>query len=75
MTISIQKHNMFLRSTKQRIVQNLNHIDFPIDITTSNEEDMDVASVTLRKICYQCKDDDGGQLFDTIDKKNMGGTY
>jgi hypothetical protein len=34
----IQQQNNFLRSTKQRIVQNLNDIDFPIDIISGSGE-------------------------------------
>jgi hypothetical protein len=60
MTNIIQQQNNFLRSTNQRIVQNLNYIDCPIDIVN---------------IYYQYKDEDGGQLFDAIEKTNTGGTY
>jgi hypothetical protein len=35
---------------------------------------MDAATVTLRDIFYQYKDDEGGQLFDAIEKINKGGT-
>jgi hypothetical protein len=51
MTNIIQQQNNFLRSTKQRIVQNLNTIDCPIDIITGSAEDMDAATVTLWDIC------------------------
>jgi hypothetical protein len=75
MTNIIQQQNNFLRSTKQCIVQNLNYIDCPIDIVTNRAEDMDAATVTLWDIFYQYKDDDGGQLFNAIEKTNTGGTY
>jgi hypothetical protein len=64
-----------LRSTKQRIVQNLNDIDCPIGIVTDSAEDMDASTVTIRDIFYQYKDNEGGQLFDSIEKNNKGGTY
>jgi hypothetical protein len=35
---------------------------------------MDTATVTQRDIFYQYKDDEGGQLFDAIEKTNKGGT-
>jgi hypothetical protein len=73
MTNIIQQQNNFLRSTKQHIVQNLNDIYCPIDIVTDSAEDMDAATVTLRDIFYQYKDDDGGQLFNAIEKTNTGG--
>jgi hypothetical protein len=75
MTKIIQQHNNFLRSTKQRIVQDLNDIDCPIDIVTGSAEDMDAATVTLRDIFYQYKGDNEGQLFNAIEKTNTGGTY
>jgi hypothetical protein len=71
----IQQQNIFLRSTKHHIVQNLNDIYCPIGIVTGSAEDIDAATFTLRDIFYQYKDDDGGQLFDTIEKTNTGGTY
>jgi hypothetical protein len=36
---------------------------------------MDEATVTLRDICFQYKDNYKGQLFNAIDKTNTGGTY
>jgi hypothetical protein len=75
MTNIIQHQNSFLSSTKQHIVQDLNDIDFPIEIVTGSAEDIDAATVTLRDIFYQYKDDEGGQLFDAIEKTNKGGTY
>jgi hypothetical protein len=47
MTNIIQQQNIFLRLTKQRIVQNLNEIDCPIDIVTGSAEVMDAATVTV----------------------------
>jgi hypothetical protein len=41
MTNIIQQQNNFLRSTKQRIVQNLNDIDCPIDIISGSGEEID----------------------------------
>jgi hypothetical protein len=36
---------------------------------------LDAATVTLRDLFYQYKDEYGGQLFDAIEKMNTGGTY
>jgi hypothetical protein len=44
MTNIIQQQDNFLRSTKQRIVQNLNDIDCPIDIVAGSAEDMYAAT-------------------------------
>jgi hypothetical protein len=61
--------------TKQRMLQNLNDIECPIDIVTGSAEDTDAATVTIRDIFYQYKDDEGGQLSDAIEQTNKGGTY
>jgi hypothetical protein len=56
MTNIIQQQNNFLRLTKQRIVQNLNDIDCPIDIISGSGEEIDAATISLRDVCYQYKD-------------------
>jgi hypothetical protein len=75
MTNIIQQQNNFLRSTKQRTIQNLNDIDFPIDIISGSGEEIDAATISLRDVFYQYKDREGKQLIDAIDKTNTGGTY
>jgi hypothetical protein len=74
MTNIIQQQNIFLRLTNQCIFQKLNDIDCPIDTVTGSAEDMDAATVTLRDILYQYKVDNGGQLFDAIEKTSAEGT-
>jgi hypothetical protein len=59
MTNSIQKQNNFLSSTKQRIIQNLNDIDCPIDIVSGSGEELDAATISLRDFFYQYKDGEG----------------
>jgi hypothetical protein len=75
MTNIIQQQNNFLRSTKQRIVQNLNDIDCPIAIIYGSGEEIDAATIALRDVFYQYKDSEGKQLIDAIEKTNTGGTY
>jgi hypothetical protein len=75
MTNIIQQQNNFLRSTEQRIVQNLNDIDCPIDIISGSGEEIDAATISLLDVFYQYKDSEGKQLVDAIDKTNIGGTY
>jgi hypothetical protein len=75
MTNIIQQQNNFLRSTKRRIVQNLNDIDCPIDIVSGSREELDAATISLRDVFYQYKDGEGKQLIDAIEKINTGGTY
>jgi hypothetical protein len=74
MTNIIQQQNKFLRSTKQRIVQNLNDIDCPIDIISGSGEEIDAATISLRDVFYQYKDSEGKQLIEAIEKTNTGGT-
>jgi hypothetical protein len=71
----IQQQNNFVRSTKQRIVQNLNDIDYPIDIISGSGEEIDAATISLRDVFYQYKDSERKQLIDAIEKTNTGGTY
>jgi hypothetical protein len=76
MTNIIQQQNNFLRLTKQRIVQNLNHIDCPtIDIVSGSVEALDAATISLRDVFYQYKDGEGNRFIDAIEKTNTGGTY
>jgi hypothetical protein len=75
MTNIIQQQNNVLRSTKQRIIQNMNDIDCPIDIVSGSGEELDAATISLRDVFYQYKDGEGKQLIDAIEKTNTGGTY
>jgi hypothetical protein len=75
MTNIIQQQNNLLRSTKQRIVQNLNDIDCPINIISGSGEEIDASTILLRDVFYQYKDSEGKQLIEAIDKTNTGGTY
>jgi hypothetical protein len=74
MTNIIQQQNNFLRSTKQRIVQNLNDIDCPIDIISGSGEEIDAAAILLHDVFYQYKDSEGKQMIKAIEKINTGGT-
>jgi hypothetical protein len=66
MTNIIQQQNNVLRSTKQRIIQNMNDIDCPIDIVSGSGEELDAATISLRDVFYQYKDGEGKQLIDAI---------
>jgi hypothetical protein len=75
MTNIIQQKNNLLRSTKQRIVQNLNDIDCPIDIVSGSGEELDAATISRRDVFYQYKDGEGKKMIDAIEITNTGGTY
>jgi hypothetical protein len=75
MTNIIQQQNNFLRSTKQRIVQNLNDMYCPINIVSGSVEELDAAIISLRDAFYQYKDGEGKKLINAIEKTNTGGTY
>jgi hypothetical protein len=74
MTNIIQQQNNFLRSTKQRIVQNLNDIDCPIDIISGGGEEIDASTISLRDLLYQYNESEGEKLIEAIEKTNTGGT-
>jgi hypothetical protein len=67
MTNIIQQQNNFLRSTKQRIVQNLNDIDCPIDIVSGSGEELEAATISLHDVFYQYKNVEGKQLIVAIE--------
>jgi hypothetical protein len=75
MTNIIQQQNNFLRSTKQRIIQNLNDIDFPIDIISGSGEEIDASTISLCDVFFQYKDSEGKQLIEATEKTNTGGTH
>jgi hypothetical protein len=45
----IEHHNLYLKTTKQRIVQNLNDIDEEINLETNDDADMEGSVTTIRK--------------------------
>jgi hypothetical protein len=76
MTTITQQQNHFLRSTKQCIVQNLNDIDYPIDIVTGSAEDMDADTGTLQDMSTSIKtkmEDNCSTL--SKKQKQVGHTY
>jgi hypothetical protein len=75
MTNIIKNLNNFLRSTKQRIVQNMNDIDCPIDVVSGSGEELDAATISLCDVFYQFKDGEGKKLIDAIEKTKTRGTY
>jgi hypothetical protein len=75
--VIILKQHRFLKNSKQHIINNLNDIDKIVDISLSDNVDMDMeaSGVTLHEVLYNHKDAKGAHLFDSIEKTNNGGTY
>jgi hypothetical protein len=48
MTHIIEQQNLYLQTTKQRIVQNLNDIDEVIDLEINNDVDMEGSGNKIR---------------------------
>jgi hypothetical protein len=76
MTAIVSKQNYFLKKSKQRIIHNLKDIDEIMEISLSDDVDMDMetSGLTLREVLYNHKDEKVTKLFDSIKKTNNGGT-
>jgi hypothetical protein len=75
MTHIIEQQNLYLQTTKQRIVRNLNNIDEEIDLEVNNIVDMDGAGTTIREIFMKHLDNKGNALFHSMEHTNNSGVY
>jgi coproporphyrinogen III oxidase len=50
MTHIIEQQNLYLQTTKQRIVRNLNDIDDEINFETNDDVDMEGSGTTIREM-------------------------
>jgi hypothetical protein len=53
MTHIIEQQNLYLQTTKQRIVQNLNDIDGEINLDTNDDVDMEGSGNTIREFFFE----------------------
>jgi hypothetical protein len=72
----IHRQNAMLKSTKQRVLTNLNDIDAIIEMENPETETFgNNGSFTLRDAFLSYKDDSGASIFSTIEATQTGGTY
>jgi hypothetical protein len=75
-TQTIHLHNAMLKSTKQRVLTNLNDIDAIIEMETPDTANFgNNGSFTLREAFLSYKDDAGASIFSAFEDTQTGGTY
>jgi hypothetical protein len=75
MTHIIEQQNLYLQTTKQRIVRNLNHIDDEINFDTHNDVNMQGSGTTIREMCMKHLDNKGNDLFHSMEHTNNSDVY
>jgi hypothetical protein len=72
----IHRQNAMLKSTKQRVLTNLNDIDTVIDMDTPDTANLGHNGMfTLREAFLSHKDDSGDPIFSGIEAMQTGGAY
>jgi hypothetical protein len=66
MTHIIEQKNLYLRTTKQRIVRNLNDIDDDINFETHDDVNMEGSGTTIREMFMKHLDTKGNTLFHSM---------
>jgi hypothetical protein len=75
MTHIIEQHNLFLQTTKQRNVRNLNDIDDDINFETNDDVDMKGSGATIREMFMMHLDYKGNALFHSMEHTNNFDVY
>jgi hypothetical protein len=75
MTHIIEQQNLYLQTTKQRIVTNHNDIDEEIDLEVNDDIDMERAGTTIREMFMKHLDNKGNALFHSMEHTNTYGVY
>jgi hypothetical protein len=75
MTHIIEQQNLYLQTTKQRIVRNLNDIDDEINFKTHNDVNMEESGTTIREILMKHLDNKGNTLFHSMEHTNNSDMY
>jgi hypothetical protein len=71
MTHIIEQQNLYLQTTKQRIVRNLNDIDDRINFETQDDVNMKGSGTTIREMFMKHLDNKGNALFHSIEHTNI----
>jgi hypothetical protein len=75
MTHIIEQQNLYLQTTKQRIVRNLNDIDDEINFETHDDVNMEVSGTTRREMFMKHLDIKGNALFHSMEHTNNSDVY
>jgi hypothetical protein len=75
MTHIIEQQNLYLQTTKQRIMHNLNDIDDEINFETNEDVDMEGSGTTIRDFFMKHLDNKGNALFHSIEHTHNSDIY
>jgi hypothetical protein len=75
MTHIIEQQNLYLQTTKQRIVRNLNDINEEIDLGVNDDVDMDGAGTKIRDFFMNRLDNKCNALFHSMEHTHTSGVY
>jgi hypothetical protein len=75
MTHIIEHQNLYLRTTKQRIVRNLNDINNEINFETHDDVNMEISGTTIREMFMKHLDNRGNALFHSMEHTNNSDVY
>jgi hypothetical protein len=75
MTHIIEQQNLYLQTTKQRIVCNLNDIDDEINFETHDDVNMEGSGTTIREMFMKHLDNKGKALFHSMEHTNNSDVY
>jgi hypothetical protein len=75
MTHIIEQQNLYLQTTKQRIVRNLNDIDDEINFETHDDVNMEGSGTTIREMFMKHLDNKGNALFHSMEHTNNSDVY
>jgi hypothetical protein len=75
MTHIIEQQTLYLHTTKQRIVRNLNDIDDEINFETNDDVDMEGSGTTIREMFMKYLDNKGNSLFHSMEHTNNYDVY
>jgi hypothetical protein len=75
MTHIIEQQNLYLQTTKQRIVRNLNDIDDEINFEINDDVNMDGSGTTIREMFMKHLDNKGNAVFHSMEHANNSDVY
>jgi hypothetical protein len=75
MTHIIEQQNLYLQTTKQRIVRNLNDIEEEINFKTHDDVNMEGTGTTIREMFLKHLDNKGNALFHSMKHTNNYDVY